>query len=165
MKAQSSRATTRGNTVCELSIPADLEKRLDRKSDAHHVPRPAGRVSGRFHSVFTQTSSSCNQAGLRAGHQLRRADMDGCWSFTSLQHLRSCQGGYRLMVTLQSVPLGNHAAGTMTLYPTQSHYPSTVLTSPCPILLMLRTSLRSQKNQLFFISYWFDSTKPQALPI
>ena len=42
-------------------------------------------------------------------------------------------------------PLGNQAAGTMTQYPTQSHYPNTELPSPCLILLMPSTRLGSDK--------------------
>ena len=43
--------------------------------------------------------------------------------------------------------LGNHATSTMTRYPTQSHFPDTEETSPCPILIMPRTRLGSDKYQ------------------
>ena len=42
----------------------------------------------------------------------------------------------------------------MTRYPTQAHYPDTVLTSPCPILLMPSTRLGSDKYQ--FCKSLFD---------
>ena len=38
-----------------------------------------------------------------------------------------------------AAPLGNQAASTMTRCPTQSHYPDTEPTSPCPTLIMLNT--------------------------
>ena len=53
--------------------------------------------------------------------------------------------------------LGQQAAGTMTCYPTQSHYPHTEPTSPCPILIM--PSIRLGSNKYQFLSHWFDSTK------
>ena len=37
----------------------------------------------------------------------------------------------------------------ITLYPIQSHYPDTDLTSPCPILLMPNTRLGSDKYQFY----------------
>ena len=43
--------------------------------------------------------------------------------------------------------LGHQAASTMTCYPTQSHYPNTELTSPCPIIIMLSARLGSNKYQ------------------
>ena len=49
---------------------------------------------------------------------------------------------------LYSAPfLGNQAAGTMTHYPTQSHYPDTKLTSPYTILLMSINRLASNTCQ------------------
>ena len=36
-------------------------------------------------------------------------------------------------------PLGNQATSTMTQFPTQSNYPDTEPTSPCPIVIMLST--------------------------
>ena len=42
-------------------------------------------------------------------------------------------------------PLGNPSADTMTWYPTQSLYPDTELTSPCPILIVSYTRLGSDK--------------------
>ena len=47
-----------------------------------------------------------------------------------------------------AAPLENEAASTMTQYLTQSHYPETGRTSPCPILLMPNTKLGSEKCQL-----------------
>ena len=35
-----------------------------------------------------------------------------------------------------AVPLRHQATGTITEYPTQSHYPGTELTSPCPLLII-----------------------------
>ena len=43
--------------------------------------------------------------------------------------------------------LEHEAAGIMTYYPTQSHYPDTERTSPCPILIMLSARLVSDKYQ------------------
>ena len=54
-------------------------------------------------------------------------------------------------------PLGNQAADTMTLCPTQLHYPHTELTSPCPILLM-SFARQGSENYEFYKSL-FDSTK------
>ena len=64
--------------------------------------------------------------------------------------LRSYQDGYRL-VTVHNhgyfIVLGDQAVGAMAQYPTQSHYPDTELTSPCPILLMMCARLGSGKSQ------------------
>ena len=57
-------------------------------------------------------------------------------------------------------PLGDQATSTMTWYPTQSHYPDTGQTSPCPILIMSSAWLESKKYQ--FLSHWFDSTKSES---
>ena len=66
-----------------------------------------------------------------------------CWSFTSLQHLRSYQDGYRLVAVCTS--------GYFIVLPhrksSQSHYPDTKLTSPWPIQLMLSILLGSDKYQ------------------
>ena len=43
--------------------------------------------------------------------------------------------------------LEHQAAGTMTCYPIESHYPDTELTSPCPILIMPSARLGSDKYQ------------------
>ena len=76
-----------------------------------------------------------------------------CWSFTSLYHLRSYQNGYWLeMVHSQlyyAASLWDQAAGTITRYPTQWHYPDIMLTSPCPILLMPSARLDSDKYQFY----------------
>ena len=55
--------------------------------------------------------------------------------------------------------LGDQVAGTMTRYPTQAHYSDTVITSPCPILLMLSTRL-GIATSINCISHWFDSVLP-----
>ena len=52
-----------------------------------------------------------------------------------------------------AAPLGNQAASTVTQFPTQSHYPNTEPTSPCLLLIMLSTQLRSNK-------YQFDNSLP-----
>ena len=39
--------------------------------------------------------------------------------------------------------MGYLAAGTLTQFPTQSHYPDPEQISPCPFLLMFRTMLES----------------------
>ena len=43
--------------------------------------------------------------------------------------------------------LEHQATGTMTCYPTQSHYPNTEPTSPLPFLIMPNVSLGSDKYQ------------------
>ena len=52
---------------------------------------------------------------------------------------------------------GEQAAGTMTCYPIQLHYPDTEPNSPCPTLITLSVWLRSGKYK--FLSYWFDSIR------
>ena len=51
--------------------------------------------------------------------------------------------------------LGYQAASTMTCT-TQSHYPDTEPTSPCPILLMLSANLGSDKYQFYKSLVWID---------
>ena len=53
--------------------------------------------------------------------------------------------------------LRHQSTGTMTCYPTQSHYPVTDPTSHCPILIMLSARLWSNKYQ--FLSCQFDVTR------
>ena len=55
-----------------------------------------------------------------------------------------------------AVPLDNRAAGAMTQYPTQSHYPDIEQTSPCLILLMLNMCLGSDKYQFDKSLVWVD---------
>ena len=50
--------------------------------------------------------------------------------------------------------LENQAAGSMTKYSPQSHYPVTKLTSPCPILLMPGIRLGSNKYQFYNSLVW-----------
>ena len=57
----------------------------------------------------------------------------------------------------RAAALGHQAAGTVTCYPTQSHYPTTEQTSPCPMLIMPSAGLGSDKYQ--FKGFWFDSTR------
>ena len=45
--------------------------------------------------------------------------------------------------------LGDQAANTTNQYPTQSYYPHTELTSPCPILLMPSAWLGSDKYKFY----------------
>ena len=60
-----------------------------------------------------------------------------------------------------AAPLGNQATTTMTQHPTQSHYPTTELTSPCPILLMSSARLGSNKYQFYKSLVWLDQ-EPNA---
>ena len=46
---------------------------------------------------------------------------------------------------LSVAPLGYQVIDTMTQYPTQSHYPNTVVNRRCPILAVLYTRLCSEK--------------------
>ena len=52
--------------------------------------------------------------------------------------------------------LGDQAARTRTWYPTQSHYPDTELTSPCPITVMPNAGLSSDKYQFCRCLVWLD---------
>ena len=61
-----------------------------------------------------------------------------------MQYLRSYQDGYQLD---NAASIGNKDAGTMSLYPTQPHYPDTELTTNCIILLMPRVKLGSDKHR------------------
>ena len=65
----------------------------------------------------------------------------------------TCDSGHSWWLC-SAAQLGNQTAGTMTQYPTQSHYLGTKLTSPCPILSML--------TEHHFKSHWFDSTVNQT---
>ena len=56
-------------------------------------------------------------------------------------------------------PLGDQVVNTMTWYPTQSDYPDTKSTSPCPILIMQSAWLESDKYT--FLSHCFVSTSVQ----
>ena len=85
----------------------------------------------------------------------------GCWRFMSLQHLKSYQVRYRLVTAhswrfYSAAPLENQAAGIMTQYPIQSHYPDTKVTSPCPILLKVSVRLESDKDQFCMSLVWLD---------
>ena len=86
-------------------------------------------------------------------------------SFTSLQHLRSCQ--YRHWLTCDSGhswclysadPLENQAASTMTQYPdpTQSYYLDTEPTCPCSVLLMESVWWGTNKYQFHKLLVWLD---------
>ena len=62
------------------------------------------------------------------------------------------------VVGLYSAALLEHqAAGTMTCYPTQSHYPDAERTGPCHIVIMSSARLGREK-QVSILSHWFDST-------
>ena len=52
--------------------------------------------------------------------------------------------------------VGNQATNTMTLYPTQSHYPDTELISLCPIRLMSNAKLGSDKYEFYTSLVWLD---------
>ena len=88
--------------------------------------------------------------------------MPGCWCFKSLQHLGSYQDNYRLVTVLTRgdfimlPPLANQITGTITQYPSQSHYRDTELTSPSPILLMPSTQLGSNKHQFYMSLFGLD---------
>ena len=64
-----------------------------------------------------------------------------------------------------SDPGGNHATGTMTWYLTQSHYPDTEPTSPCPILLIPSARLRSDKYQFDKLMVWLNGEPNSRSPI
>ena len=48
-----------------------------------------------------------------------------------------------------TAPLANLVASIMTQYPTQLHYSGSVLTSPCPILIIPSARLGSDKYQFY----------------
>ena len=81
----------------------------------------------------------------------------GCWSFTYLQHLRSYQDSEHSWWLYSAAILGNQAAGTMTWYPTQSHYPDTELTSvTSTILLIPGARLGRHKDKLYESFVWLN---------
>ena len=60
--------------------------------------------------------------------------------------------------------LGYQAVNAITQYPTQSYYPNTVLTSPCPVILMASTRLGSDKYQLSTsLAMWIVAKKESLL--
>ena len=91
-------------------------------------------------------------------NQKNNKDCFDCWSFKSWQHLWSYQDGHRLVTAnlcwlYSAVPLGNLAAGAMTRYPIQSHYPHTELTS---ILLIPNARLGSDEYQFYISMIWLN---------
>ena len=82
----------------------------------------------------------------------------GCWEFyilaTSKVILTSDSAHSWWLYS--AAPLENQATRTMTQYPTQSHYPDTEPTSPCPILLMPSARLGSDTYQFDKSLVWLD---------
>ena len=76
------------------------------------------------------------------------------WEVGGWGRVPTCDSAHSLWL-YSTASLGHKA--TMTCYPTQSHYPDTEPTSPCPILIMPSAWLGSDKYQ--FKSNWFDLTK------
>ena len=78
--------------------------------------------------------------------------------FTSCQHLRSNQNGYRLVIVhthsdiIVLPPLEARLLTPTLPFPTLSYIPDTELISPCPILVMLSTRL----GTINYWSPWFD---------
>ena len=63
-------------------------------------------------------------------------------------------------------PLGNQAVNTTTRYPIHSHYPYTVSTSPCPVLIMQSTSLGNwQVSIVYFIGLTRPRVRTHDLPL
>ena len=58
----------------------------------------------------------------------------------------TCKGAHSWWL-YNATQLGDQAVGTMTQYPTQSHYPDTELSSSCPILVMPNARLGSNTCQ------------------
>ena len=87
---------------------------------------------------------------------LQNIRLDGCWRFASLQHRRSCQVLTVTVHTHDDFIVLPQLRNQMKRYPTQSHYPDTELTSPCPILLMPTTKLGSDKYQFYKSLVWLD---------
>ena len=56
-------------------------------------------------------------------------------------------GSVQLWRLYSAATQGVQPTATMNQYPTQSHYPDTELTSPCPILVISNATLRSEKYQ------------------
>ena len=61
-----------------------------------------------------------------------------------------------------AISLGHEAAGTMTCYPTQSHFPDTESTSPCPILIIPSARLGATSRNLNVIGLTHHSSNPQG---
>ena len=55
-----------------------------------------------------------------------------------------------------AAPLEDQSTSTMVWYPTQSHYPDTEPTSPCPILIMWGTRLGNDKYHFCISLVWVD---------
>ena len=92
-----------------------------------------------------------------------------CCCFMSQQQLRSHKDGYWLVKVrthgdfYSAVPLGDQATSTMTWYPTQSQYPDTESTSPCPIRIIPNTWLGSDKYQFYKSLVWLNwSSNPRS---
>ena len=70
-----------------------------------------------------------------------------------------------------AAPQGDQAVSTMTQCPTQSHYPGTELTSPCPSLIIPSTYLGSDKYQFCKSLVWVGwesnprSSTPEAYAV
>ena len=96
----------------------------------------------------------------------------GYWGFMSLQQLTSYQNRYRraLMGFYSAASLGTGKSGcqhsTMTRYLTQSHYPDTEWTIPCPILLMSRLGCDNYKfyKSLVGLDWELNSWPPHVRP-
>ena len=72
----------------------------------------------------------------------------------------TCDGAHSWQL-YSAASLEQQATSSMSCYLTQSQYPDSELTSPCPILIMPSIRLGSDKYQ--FKSHWFDSTKVRKL--
>ena len=116
-------------------------------------------VSYHSHSVpGTDASSSSSQYwSIRSNaHHTTSAYFKlviGGWSFYALALCKAISGWVPYWDKntygdfYNVAPLRNQAANTITRYPIQSHHPETVLTSPCPILLMLSAGLGRGKHK------------------
>ena len=69
--------------------------------------------------------------------------------------LLTCDSAHSMRLNDPS-PMGNQVTGTMTRYHTQTHYPGTELTSPCPLLITMRTRLGSDKYQIYKSLVWLE---------
>ena len=73
----------------------------------------------------------------------------------------TCGSGHSWQLQ-SAAPPGIQAVGTLTRYPTQSHFSDPELTTPCPSQLPRTTSLGEVKS-INCVSYWFESTENQPI--
>ena len=97
---------------------------------------------------------------LTSGLVSYEAVLHSCGTSPVGQWVPTCDSAHSRWL-YSAASLEHQAVSSMVCYPTQSHYPDTEPTSPCPILIMPSTRLGSDKYQLY--SHCFDSTRVRKL--